>query len=294
MTENKTPLVTVGIPAYNAERFIRWAIKSVLNQTFADFELIITDDGSTDKTVEMAHSFSDPRIKIITDGKNHGISYRLNQQIDLARGKYFVRMDADDIMLPDRIERQIAYLTEHPEVDMIGGGVIVIDDDNKIIGCRTISNETVFDFDLWIKGGTLNHPTVTGKTSAFRKFKYSTDFIGIEDRHLWMRATQTAKLVILPDFEIFYRDPLKFKLKTYLFRCRQNRKLLKLQTVKDRFGLIRQYNQLILSHLRSIIAVILTYCHKDSLMIARRNQHFVDNNGFTPILNHITQNRLND
>lgn len=283
MSQN-TPKVTVGIPAYNAERFIGWAIKSVLNQTYTDFELIITDDGSTDKTVEIARSFNDPRIKLISDGQNHGISYRLNQQIDLAQGEYFVRMDADDIMLPDRIEKQVEYLAEHPEVDIIGGDVIVIDDDNKIIGCRTTEFKTPFDFQLWMNGGTFNHPTVTGKTSIFRKFKYSTDFTGVEDRHLWMRATQTAKLVILPQYYMFYRDPLNFKLKTYLFRCRQNRKLLKLPIVRKKFGWPRLIKQLFLSYSRSFIAIGLTCCHKDSIMIARRNKGFKDSNGISQIL----------
>ena len=289
---HNSPTVTVGIPAYNAERFIRWAIKSVLIQSFRDFELIITDDGSTDKTVEIARSFNDPRITVIADGQNHGISYRLNQQIDLAKGKYFVRMDADDIMLPDRIEKQVAYLTNHPDIDIIGGDVIVIDDDNNIIGCRKTQYETVFDFCLWMKGTTFNHPTVAGKTLAFRKFKYSTDFTGVEDRHLWMRATQSARLVIIPEYYIFYRDPLNFKLKTYLFRCRQNRKLLKLPLIKHRFGRAKQLKHIGLSYLRSIIAVILTYIHKDTLMISRRNKHFIDNDEIVKTLtNLISQNQ---
>lgn len=283
MTLN-TPIVTIGIPAYNAERFIRLAIKSVLLQSFKDFELIITDDGSTDKTVEIARSFNDPRITVIADGQNHGISYRLNQQIDLAKGKYFVRMDADDIMFPDRIEKQILYLIENPEVDIIGGGVIVIDDNNTIIGCRTTDVETLFDFQLWMNGGTFNHPTVTGKTSIFRRFKYSTDFTGVEDRHLWMKASQTAKLVILPQYYMFYRDPLNFKLKTYLFRCRQNRKLLKLPIVRNSFGWPRFIKQLFLSYSRSFIAIGLTCCHKDSLMIARRNKKLKDRIGISQVL----------
>lgn len=78
--------VTVGIPVYNGARHIRHSIESVLNQTYTDFELIVTDDGSTDETLEVLKSFNDPRLKIISDGENHGISYRLNQQISLAGG----------------------------------------------------------------------------------------------------------------------------------------------------------------------------------------------------------------
>ena len=85
MNTIKEPLVTIGIPCYNVGKFISLSIKSVLMQTYTNFELIITDDGSTDNTVEEIRKFKDPRIKIIVDGENHGISYRLNQQIDMAK-----------------------------------------------------------------------------------------------------------------------------------------------------------------------------------------------------------------
>ena len=80
-----TPLVTIGIPVYNCKDYIALAVKSVLNQTYTNFELIITDDGSTDGTLDILKQFEDPRIILIVDGENHGISYRLNQQIDLAK-----------------------------------------------------------------------------------------------------------------------------------------------------------------------------------------------------------------
>ena len=83
------PLVTIGIPVYNSEKFLAQAISSVLRQSYSNFELIITDDGSTDASVSIAQSFKDDRIKVIVDGQNRGISYRLNQQIELANGFFF-------------------------------------------------------------------------------------------------------------------------------------------------------------------------------------------------------------
>lgn len=86
--DEKVPLVTIGIPCYNVEQFIGFAVKSVLAQTYTNFELIITDDGSTDHTVDEIRKIQDSRIKFIVDGENHGISFRLNQQIDMAKGDF--------------------------------------------------------------------------------------------------------------------------------------------------------------------------------------------------------------
>ena len=214
----KEPLITIGIPVYNCESFIALAVRSVLDQTYKNFELIITDDGSKDKTVDILHHFDDPRIIIISDGENHGIVYRLNQQIKLAKGKYFVRMDGDDIMFPDRIERQVAFLETHKEVDVVGGSAVIIGDDNEIIGMRGyVKGEDVYTCTGFI------HPTVCAKIEFFRKYKYRDELKGIEDFDLWTRSNKVAIFKILNDPVLFYRDPLKFKLKTYLFRQEQCR-----------------------------------------------------------------------
>ena len=113
----KEVFISVGIPVYNAEKFLEKTIRSVLNQSYKNFELIITDDGSSDKSVDIVKSFNDSRITLIADGENRGISYRLNQQIRLAKGKYFFRMDADDLMFPERIFTQVNFLEQNPEID---------------------------------------------------------------------------------------------------------------------------------------------------------------------------------
>ncbi len=171
----KEPLITIGIPVYNCESFIALAVRSVLDQTYKNFELIITDDGSKDKTVDILHHFDDPRIIIISDGENHGIVYRLNQQIKLAKGKYFVRMDGDDIMFPDRIERQVAFLETHKEVDVVGGSAVIIGDDNEIL----VKGKTV-------TSGYYNKPEATA--AAFVDGWFRTGDAGklIEGKHLMM------------------------------------------------------------------------------------------------------------
>lgn len=282
---NTAPLVTVGMPAYNAERFISLAIKSVLAQTFTDFELIITDDGSSDKTVEIARSFNDTRIKIISDGKNYGISHRLNQQIDLARGKYFCRMDADDIMMPDRIEKQIVYLESNPNVSVVSGHSIVIDDDNQILGIRSgIDDIHRFTMKDWISGRSLIHPTVTGKRDYFRQYYYQNEFKGVEDIDLWARSCEEKVLLILPVPFIFYRDPQKFKIKTYNFRQRQSKKLLKDLVNKGLLDKSVCKKSIRKRKIKSIIATLFSYLHIDDFMIARRNKPLIDKDHYNEIL----------
>jgi len=138
--------VTIGIPFYNAEQYLRYAIQSVLNQTFHDFELILSDDGSTDSSIEIARSFDDPRIVILSDGKNRGLVYRLNEQIHFAKGMYFVRMDADDIMHFNRIAIQLDYLKSNSEVDVVGTSYYSIDTSNQIIGKTIVNNKGCNEF----------------------------------------------------------------------------------------------------------------------------------------------------
>lgn len=266
-----TPLVTIGIPCYNCGKFLQFAIKSVLAQTYTNFELIITDDGSTDNSIDIAKSFDDPRIILISDSENHGISYRLNQQIDMAKGEFFARFDADDIMLPDRIERQLSYLLNNPDIDAIGGEGITIDDDNNIIGRRgNMKKPLHLDKNIWITNEFL-HPTVFGKTSYFKKYKYSDYLKGVEDRDLWFRSCVDSKLIMLPELYIFYRDPLKYKLHTYMFRRIQNRKMWRSAAVKKRYGKKICYKALITSYMRSLIIPIFVGMGFDKQLLKRRN-----------------------
>ena len=111
------------MPAYNAEKYINEAIDSILAQTFTDFEFIIIDDGSTDSTCAIVESYSDSRIRFFKNEHNLGVAATLNRGLDLARGEYIARMDADDISLPTRFEKQAAYMDSHPDVVVCGTGV---------------------------------------------------------------------------------------------------------------------------------------------------------------------------
>ena len=108
----ETPLISVILPVYNCEKYIRDSIQSILDQVFNDFELIIINDGSTDNTFGIIKSFSDDRI-ILVNQVNHGLTFSLNVGLSLAKGKYIARMDADDISLPDRFKKQVNFLSEN-------------------------------------------------------------------------------------------------------------------------------------------------------------------------------------
>ena len=131
-------MVTIGLPFYNAEKYLALAIESVQAQTYTDWELLLLDDGSTDNSLSIAQSYAqkDSRIKVISDGKNKNLATRLNELPSLAQGLYLARMDADDMMHPARIERQLAVLETHPEIDVLGTNAYIINDENAVTGMR--------------------------------------------------------------------------------------------------------------------------------------------------------------
>lgn len=262
--------VSVGIPMYNAEKFISYAIQSVLSQTHFNFELIITDDGSSDKSIEIVKSIVDPRIILLSDGENKGISYRLHQQIELAQGKYFFRMDADDIMFPDRIKKQVDFLEKNPDVDVVGSSCVVIGDGNEILGFRSPANISTLKETLYKV--SFIHPTVAGKTNWFKVNKYSLVLSGVEDFELWHRTFVKSKFFNLPEPLMFYRDPLTFKINTYLFRHKQIRKVYR--SSKFLFDKPCMKSFLIFkSKVKDVIASSVTVFKIDRFLIKNRNQH---------------------
>ena len=120
------PLVTIGLPCYNVEVTVLDTVRSVLAQTLNDWELVIVDDGSTDATLELVERIEDPRVRVLSDGVNKGRSVRLNDLHREARGKYVARMDADDLMFPQRLEKQVEFLEANPDIDLVGSGLVSV------------------------------------------------------------------------------------------------------------------------------------------------------------------------
>jgi len=195
-------ILTIGLPVYNAERFLKDSIQSILNQSFTDFRLLIVDDGSTDQSIAIIKSFHDSRIELVVDGFNRGLPYRLNQIAALSKTKYLARMDSDDIMHPDKIGKQLEVLESNHEIDVIGTNAYSIDENNLIQGVR-------FKYDqkeILKQVKVFIHPTIMAKTEWFRNNLYDIKAIRIEDAELWFRTSGQFNFQILTQPLFFYRE----------------------------------------------------------------------------------------
>jgi glycosyltransferase involved in cell wall biosynthesis len=217
------PLVSIGMPVFNCEQTLDTAVRSILNQTYSNWELILIDDGSQDRTLEIAHSFQDPRIKVVGGGSNQQLPTRLNQAIALSRGKYFARMDGDDISYPERLQRQVEYLEQHAEIDLLGTAYINFNENGEAVGVEA-SKESHGKICArpWV-GFDLQHPTWMGRLNWFQQYQYRSDAIRMEDYDIMLRTYQTSNFAALPDFLLGYRLPalsLKKSLTGRYYLCR--------------------------------------------------------------------------
>lgn len=200
------PLVSIAMPVWNCERTVALAIASVLNQRYDNWELLVMDDGSADRTVEIASSTGDPRVRVFADGDHRALPARLNEAVSLARGSYLARMDGDDVMYPERLACQVGHLTDHPEVDLIGAGVLVFRKDGEILGTRRggPTHKEICSHP-WA-GFPLAHPTWIGPAEFFRKFSYRDHVGKVEDQELLFRARHGARFACCPEVLLGYRE----------------------------------------------------------------------------------------
>ncbi|NNC50945.1 MAG: glycosyltransferase [Flaviramulus sp.] len=197
------PLITVLMPVYNCELYVSEAIESILNQTFDDFEFLIIDDASTDKTVSIIKSFEDPRIHLIEKPINVGYTDSLNLGLKIANGKYIARMDGDDISLPERFAKQIAFLETHPEVVLCGAWLNIIDS-NRIV--KLPENHTSIKLAL-LKGNCIVHPTIMMRKQTLDEFsiRYELSKEPAEDYALWVKLLRLGRLHNLQEVLLYYR-----------------------------------------------------------------------------------------
>lgn len=212
-----TPLVSVILPAYNAEAWIKESVQSILQQTYVNFELIIINDGSTDRTASILNTFQDERIKIIHQ-KNHGLAASLNIAIPYCSGKYIARMDADDICLPDRLKKQVDFLESNSDYGLIGANAEMIGYNGEHDG---YFNHPLLSAQL--KYCLLWNCYFVSPTIMFRKiclektgsFYEQNDLF--EDYHMWSSIAKHYKIGNLPDVLLRYR-----KLKTSISNTTKN------------------------------------------------------------------------
>jgi len=200
---NAGPRITVLMPVYNCELYIKEAIDSILVQTYTNFELLILDDASTDSTVSIIKSYDDSRIQLIQKPINTGLSYSLNLGLKLAKGKYIARMDGDDVSLPERFAKQVAFLEANLDIVLCGSWFNIIDSDAVK---KLPENNEGIKLAL-LRGNCIAHPSVMIRKQILDEFPVVFDASKepAEDYDLWVRLFSLGKLHNLQEALLNYR-----------------------------------------------------------------------------------------
>ncbi|PWB18335.1 glycosyltransferase family 2 protein, partial [Flavobacterium sp. HTF] len=207
MSDFRNPKITVLMPVYNCELYIKETVDSILNQTFTDFEFLIIDDASTDKTVDIIKTYNDSRIKLIVKPVNTGYTNSLNYGLKIAKGEYIARMDGDDISFPERFAKQVSLLDANPEIILCGTLY-------QIIGTEKVCNHPLNYEEIKVKlisGCYIAHPTVMFRKSVFESYnlQYDTNMEPAEDHELWSRLIFLGKVVNIDEVLLWYRVHIK-------------------------------------------------------------------------------------
>jgi glycosyltransferase involved in cell wall biosynthesis len=206
------PLITIGMAFCNEAHVLEISIRSLLSQSYTNWELLLMDDGSNDRSLDIARSFSDPRINIFSDGEHRTLPFRLNQCIKLATGEYFARMDADDIAYPDRLSAELQFLQAHSDVDLVATYVSTIDDHGKMFGKMQGPTDHKHIVKRALLGFRMIHPTWMGRLSWFRRYMYSEEATYAQDQELLYRAYRHSRYAVIPKILLAYRqDPLSIR-----------------------------------------------------------------------------------
>jgi glycosyltransferase involved in cell wall biosynthesis len=204
------PKISVIMSVYNDERYVSKSIESILNQTYKDFEFIITDDCSKDGSLQILRQFAinDSRIVLVENKENLKLTKNLNNMLSLARGELIARMDSDDISFPDRFEKQVGIFASNPEVDFVFTGTILIDENGNEI-CESWRPDNVENIlKMMVYKSYIPHPTIMAKRELFSRAGNYTELKGYgqEDRELWEKfLTIGVRFFYLKEPELYYR-----------------------------------------------------------------------------------------
>lgn len=223
------------MPTYNCANFIKPAIKSVLAQKYENYELLIIDDGSIDNTEEIITSIKDERINYIKNRKNIGIVKSLNSGIKKAKGTYIARIDADDLMLGNRLYEQINFLKTNPEYGMVGSWYQITNENGYIL--KTIEPPTDHDNLKWrlLFRNQFAHSALTIRTNIINQLLYDQNFIYCEDYELWCRVSEISRIACIPSYYLSYRWHENNS-------CHINQKKLKINMLKLLFRELEKYD----------------------------------------------------
>lgn len=204
---SRQPLVSVLMSVHNDLQYLRESVDSILDQTLGDFEFILIDDGSTDGSGNFLRNLSDPRVKLLVNPSNIGLTASLNLGLEVAHGKYLARMDADDISEPQRLDRQLNFLEAHPRIGIVGCSRHLIDEEGK-----TVAIAPALEDDLAIRwkclmGNPFAHPTVMIRRDVLldHSLRYDPSFRTAQDYELWTRLLPLTRAANLPEPLVRYR-----------------------------------------------------------------------------------------
>ncbi len=200
------PLVTIALPVFNGSGTLVIAIESVLNQIYENFELIIIDDKSTDESLKIVTSFSDKRINLIENEKNIGLSACINFAVSISKGIFFARMDQDDICFSNRIEKQVSYMLDNLDVDLLATASLIFDEKSEILGVLPVRTNHEAICNKPLAGFYMPHPTWMGRIEWFRSNTYHSYANGAEDQQLLFRCYKNSRFACLSEPLLAYRE----------------------------------------------------------------------------------------
>lgn len=285
-------LVSIGIPFYNAEKYLADAIKSVLAQSYPYWELILVDDGSTDGSLKIAQDFAtrDSRIRVISDGVNKKLPARLNQIIREAQYDYIARMDADDIMHPERLETQFDFLRNNINFDLVSSGLISIDNNNQVKGFRCV-DELYYDFITPKLSYPVVHPSIMARKSWFERNQYSEKYPRAEDFELWTRSIRSNdfKMAVLPDLLLYYREEGNLSLDKIINSYKDILKIYLQDHSKSTLDV-----EVLRLNLKIFLSRVFYYTGNLQKLASRRNEKFklIDLEHYQQILNQVITKKI--
>lgn len=281
--------VSIGIPFYNAEKYLEDAIRAVFAQTYEDWELILVDDGSTDRSLDIANAIGDSRVRVISDGEKRRLPSRLNQITREARFDFVARMDADDLMSPHRLEKQMAVLENYPQIDLVTSGLCSISDDYVPMGTRAVSDKNrVTGKNILLNRCGLVHAAMLGRKEWFLRNRYDETQTFTEDYELWLRAysKKDFNVCILGDVLYYYREEGNVTAVKLLTTYKSHRRLFE-QYGSVGFGPIGTSILKARSHCKSAIAYILNEAGILHVLLKRRNVPIADVDAFEKYVSEI-------
>jgi glycosyltransferase involved in cell wall biosynthesis len=203
------PLVTVLLPVYNARPYLAETLASIFAQNYTHFELLAIDDGSTDGSADLLRSVTDHRLRLVEHGSNQGLIATLNEGLGLARGDYIARMDSDDVMHHERLQRQVKYLELHQDIGVLAAFVDLVNADGETTGTWDIDRATGDEASISAmlpRTNCIAHPSVMIRSSALGEMRYDPRQQGAEDWDLWLRMlARGARIAKLQEALLKYR-----------------------------------------------------------------------------------------